>query len=161
MKDQSVRIVRTDSASPEFRSLVAQLDRELRERDGDESAFYARFNRVDAIAHVVVAFRDGEPVGCGALKKFSGAAAEIKRMFVVPEFRGRGIAGCVLAELEAWSLELGFVECVLETGRRQPEAIRLYEKSGYARIPNYGPYVGVENSVCLKKTPIRVGERRR
>jgi GNAT superfamily N-acetyltransferase len=156
-----VRIVRTDSGSPEFRSLVAQLDRELRERDGDESAFYAPFNRVDALAHVVVAFGEVEPVGCGALKRFSDAAAEIKRMFVVPESRGQGIAGRVLAELEAWSLELGFVECVLETGRRQPEAIRLYEKSGYERIPNYGQYAGVENSVCMKKAPTPVGGKRR
>jgi putative acetyltransferase len=57
----------------------------------------------------------------------------------------------VLAELEAWAAELGYPKCVLETGKRQPEAIALYEKQGYQRISNYGQYIGVENSVCFEK----------
>lgn len=72
-------------------------------------------------------------------------------MFVKPECRGQGIAQAVLAELESWAGELGFKECVLETGKKQPEAIRLYQKSGYELIPNYGQYAGIENSVCMKK----------
>ncbi|MEO6589269.1 MAG: GNAT family N-acetyltransferase, partial [Pyrinomonadaceae bacterium] len=57
----------------------------------------------------------------------------------------------ILAELENWAKELNFSECILETGLKQPEAIRLYQKSGYETILNYGQYAGVENSVCMKK----------
>lgn len=72
-------------------------------------------------------------------------------MFVRPELRGRGIAGEILKELEIWANELNFSECILETGIKQPEAIALYRKSGYETIPNYGQYIGVENTVCMKK----------
>jgi len=65
--------------------------------------------------------------------------------------RGRGIAQMALAELEKWAAELGYKKCILETGKRQPEAIRLYEKSGYKIIPNYGEYLNIENSVCFEK----------
>ncbi len=144
-------IIRTDSANPDFRGLVALLDQELSVRDGEEHGFYATFNKIDSLAHVVVAYQDELPVGCGAVKKYSDAVAEIKRMFVPLEYRGQGIAGEVLHELEKWAQELGFAECILETGKKQPEAIRLYTKSGYTLMPNYGQYQGVENSVCMKK----------
>lgn len=76
---------------------------------------------------------------------------EVKRMFVHPSHRGKGTAQAVLAELERWAKDLHYPSCVLETGKRQPEAIGLYQKSGYALIPNYGQYIGVENSVCMQK----------
>lgn len=145
------RNIRTDSTNPDFRALVVLLDQELRVRDGDEHAFYAAYNKIDSLAHVVVAYLDDVPVGCGAVKKYSEGIAEIKRMFVPPDHRGQGIAGAVLLELERWAAELGFAECILETGKKQPEAIRLYEKCGYTVIPNYGQYHGVENSVCMMK----------
>ncbi len=78
-------------------------------------------------------------------------AMEVKRMYTLPEYRGKGIAAAVLNELEKWAAELGCGRCVLETGMKQPEAIRLYEKSGYSVIPNYGQYAGLENSVCFEK----------
>ena len=127
------------------------LDRDLQIRDGVEHSFYAQFNKIDKIREVVVAYENETAVGCGAFKEYSAGAAEIKRMFVRPENRGRGIAGKILTELETWAKELNFSECVLETGLKQPEAVRLYQKSGYEVIPNYGQYVGVENSVCMKK----------
>jgi GNAT superfamily N-acetyltransferase len=73
-------------------------------------------------------------------------------MYTVPAFRGQGIAAAVLNALEQWAAELSYESCVLETGKRQPEAIALYKKSGYIIIPNYGQYAGVENSVCFRKT---------
>jgi putative acetyltransferase len=76
---------------------------------------------------------------------------EVKRMFVVEEKRGQGIASKVLIELEKWAKELHYEKCILETGVKQPEAIRLYEKSGYRRIPNYGQYKDVAASVCFEK----------
>ena len=144
-------LIRTDSDNADFRELVVLLDRELQIRDGDEHSFYAQFNKIDKIRHVVVAYEDEKAVGCGAFKEYTDEAAEIKRMYVRPERRGRGIAGMILSELEMWAKELNFSECVLETGLKQPEAISLYQKSGYRIIPNYGQYAGVANSVCLRK----------
>jgi GNAT superfamily N-acetyltransferase len=147
-----IQFIRTTSEDAEFRTLVALLDQDLALRNGDEHAFYAQYNKVDALKQVVVAYVDGAPVGCGAIKAFEPGVAEVKRMYTQPEQRGRGIAQQVLAELETWAAELGFNECILETGKKQPEAIRLYQKSGYQTIPNYGQYAGVENSVCMKKS---------
>lgn len=146
-----MQIIRTDSDHPDFRTLVALLDQDLAVRDGEDHAFYAQFNKVDKIKHVVVAYLETQAIGCGAIRAYSPDTIEVKRMFVLPECRGKGIAGAVLAELEAWAAELGFLRCILETGQMQPEAIRLYQKSGYALIPNYGQYAGVENSVCMEK----------
>jgi GNAT superfamily N-acetyltransferase len=100
---------------------------------------------------VVVAYEDMQAVGCGAIKEFAPGVMEVKRMYTLPAYRGKGIAAKVLGALEGWAAELGCEKCVLETGKRQPEAIALYEKSGYQMIPNYGQYVGVENSVCFEK----------
>jgi GNAT superfamily N-acetyltransferase len=146
-----LHLTRTTSDDPDFRALVQLLDRDLQVRDGAEHSFYAQFNKVDAIRHVVVAYFQNEPVGCGAFKQFDDGVVEIKRMFVRPEQRGQGIAQAVLTELENWAQELRYRNCVLETGKKQPEAIGLYQKSGYQLIPNYGQYAGVENSVCMQK----------
>ncbi len=145
------KLVRTNSDNSDFRELVALLDADLQIRDGAEHSFYAQFNKIDKIREVVVAYENEKAVGCGAFKEYSADAAEIKRMFVRPENRGRGIAGKILTELETWAKELNFSECVLETGLKQPEATRLYQKSGYETIPSYGQYLNIENSVCMKK----------
>ncbi len=145
-------LVRTNSDNSDFRELVVLLDEYLQIQDGNEHSFYAQFNKIDKIQHVVVAYENFEPVGCGAVKKYAEGAAEIKRMFVQPERRGRGIARSILFELESWARELNYSECILETGKKQPEAIRLYEKSSYQTIPNYGQYSGIENSVCMRKS---------
>jgi GNAT superfamily N-acetyltransferase len=146
------RLNRTDSENSHFRELVALLDRDLQIRDGNEHSFYAQFNKIDKIRHVVVAYEEETAIGCGAFKEYAKGVAEIKRMFVRPEFRGRGIAKMVLSELETWAKELQFAECVLETGLKQPEAVGLYRSGGYETIPNYGQYIGIENSVCMKKS---------
>jgi len=144
-------LIRTDSSDTDFQELVKLLDAELRIRDGEENAFYAQFNKIDALNHALVAYVNNKPVGCGAFKPFTDSSVEIKRMFVHSDYRGQGIAQQVLTELEKWAAELGNKNCVLETGQKQPEAIKLYLKSGYVRIPNYGQYANVENSVCMQK----------
>jgi putative acetyltransferase len=144
-------ITRTDSQSADFQELVKLLDVSLAETDGDEHSFYNQFNGTDKIKHVLVAYQDGVAVGCGAIRAFEGSVVEIKRMYVRPQYRGQNIAGQLLSELEVWAKELGFDTCVLETGKRQHSAIALYPKHGYAPMPNYGPYVGVENSLCMQK----------
>ena len=144
-------IKRTNSRHPDFIQLNILLDKELAIRDGKDHSFYAQYNTIDDIKYVVLAYENEEPVGCGAIKQYQPAIVEIKRMFVLTEFRGKGIAMNVLAELENWTTELGFEKCILETGYKQPEAIALYKKCGYQIIPNYGQYAGVENSVCFEK----------
>lgn len=149
-----ITIVRTDSANEDFRTLVTALDKDLAIRDGDDHAFFAQYNKIDNIAHVVLAYDGNEPVGCGAIKHYGPGTMEVKRMYVPPARRCRGIAGLVLGELERWAKELDYTTCILETGEKQPEAIRLYSKSNYSVIPNYGQYANVASSVCFEK---RVG----
>lgn len=146
-----VRIIRTDPTHPDFVALVSKLDEYLAVLDGEEHEFYHKLNTIGNLKYVVMAYKGEVAVGCGAIKEFGDDAMEVKRMYVEPSRRGAGIGGQLLAELEKWTKELGHRKCVLETGKRQPEAIRLYEKCGYVRIPNYGQYIGMENSVCFEK----------
>ncbi|GHC42616.1 GNAT family N-acetyltransferase [Ulvibacter litoralis] len=147
-----ITLIRTNSEDENFKKLVSKLDEDLAIRDGDEHDFYHQFNGLDTIKHVVVAYNGKLPLGCGAIKKYDTAAAEVKRMYTAPESRGKGIATKILAELELWAKELSFQKCILETGLKQPEAIQLYKKNGYKIIPNYGQYAAAENSVCFEKT---------
>ena len=146
-----ITILRTNSDNSFFRDLVRLLDTELAIVDGKDHSFYSQFNKIDKIRYVVVAFENDMPVGCGAIKEYTKDTMEIKRMYVAPQFRKKGIASEILSELEKWAAELSCSRCILETGKRQPEAIGLYRKSGYKVIPNYGQYTGVENSVCFDK----------
>lgn len=144
-------LIKTNSDSSDFRSLVVALDADLQARYGEQQSFFSQFNKLDHIHHVIVAYENNQPIGCGAFKEFELGVAEIKRMYVKPELRGKGIAAEILSTLEQWAKEEGFKSCILETAIKQPEAIRLYEKCGYTRIPNYGQYIGVEISLCMQK----------
>jgi GNAT superfamily N-acetyltransferase len=146
-----IKLIRTNSQNPDFINLVKELDTDLAIRDGEDHAFYDQYNKIDLIKHVVVAYSNGAPVGCGAIKQYSHDITEVKRMFTNPGFRGNGIASAVLRELEKWAEESGFSKCILETGKKQPEAIALYRKNNYTCIPNYGQYKDVEESVCFEK----------
>ena len=146
-----ITITRTNSDNPDFIILVKLLDADLAERDGADHSFYSQFNKIDKIKQVVVAFENKRPIGCGAIKEYSTDTVEIKRMYTVPNSRGKGIATRVLTALEQWATELNYKKCILETGKKQPEAIRLYKKNGYQLIQNYGQYAGIENSVCFEK----------
>ncbi len=144
-------LLRTNSSNDDFKALVAALDAELAERDGEDHAFYDQFNQIDMIKYALVLYDEKIAVACGAIKKIGENAMEVKRMYTLPDHRGRGHASRLLFELENWSREMGYAKCVLETGKRQPEAIALYKKNGYQVIPNYGQYRGVGNSVCFEK----------
>jgi len=146
-----IQLERTTSKNLDFQKLVAELDKDLAIRDGDDHAFYAQFNKIYTIKHVVVAKLDNQVIGCGAIKAYDDSTMEVKRMFVDPEFRGKGIASIVLGELENWCSELGMKRCILETGENQHEAIALYHKNNYQIISNYGQYEGVEASFCFEK----------
>ena len=146
-----IEIERTDASNPQFKALVKLLDAELAVRDGEDHSFYDQFNQLDTIKNVVLGYENGQAIACGAIKKYDDQAMEVKRMYCLPSTRGHGVATVLLEALETWALELGFSQCILETGIKQPEAIRLYEKNGYHRIPNYGQYAGVETSLCFDK----------
>ena len=144
-------ILRTDSTHPDFIELVKKLDAYLAIIDGNEHSFYSQFNKIDLLKNAVVVYQDGHAAGCGAMKEYAPGSMEIKRMYTLPEMRGKGIATTILTELEKWALKLNYTPCILETGIRQPEAIALYKKTGYTFIPNYGQYAGVANSLCFEK----------
>ncbi len=144
-------ITRTDSDDPDFRDLVKLLDSEMTGRYGELQKWYNQFNIIEFNKTVIVAYTGDLPVGCGCFRVFDDVSAEIKRMFVKPEYRGTGIAEKILLELEKWASELGFSVTVLETAIKQPEAIRFYTRLGYKRIENYGQYAGNQNSICMSK----------
>jgi len=154
-----MKLKKTNSKNKDFIKLVKQLDTYLKITDEDEHDFYNQFNNIDVLKEVVVIYDDTEinsaqvpvAVGCGAIKKFNESGAEVKRMYVSPENRGQGFAQTILIELEVWAKELGYKKCVLETGKRQVEAVKFYKKCGYKIIPNYGQYIGMDNSICFEK----------
>lgn len=149
-----ILLKRTDSGDPNLPLLIKQLDEELAVTDGEDHAFYDQFNKLDSIKNFIIIYQDKVPVGCGALKEYELGTAEVKRMFVKPESRGKGLASLILNELEIWAAELSFQKCILETGIRQLDAISLYIKNGYSLIPNYGQYAGVKESLCFEKALI-------
>jgi len=147
-----MEIKRTNSENGDFIKLVKDLDAYLKITDGEDHDFYNQFNGIDAIKHVVIAYLDEKPVGCGAIKHFDYNQVEVKRMFVDNEQRSFGIASKILIELETWAKELNYKKCILETGERQVEAVKLYQKNKYKRMHiNYGQYEGVVNSLCFEK----------
>ena len=147
-----MKILRTTSENQDFQNLVKQLDAYLAVMDGEEHGFYDQYNKIDSLKNCIVIFDNDEAVACGAIKAFDEKSMEVKRMFTLLERRGKGLASAILNELETWTKELGYKKTILETGKRQTEAVALYQKCGYKIIPNYGQYAGVENSVCFDKT---------
>ena len=146
-----MKTLRTTSENQDFQNLVKQLDAYLAIMDGDEHSFYDQYNKIDLLKSCIVIFNNNEAVAIGAIKEFDEKSMEVKRMFTLPEKRGKGLASAILKELETWTKELGYEKTILETGKRQTEAVSLYQKCVYKVIPNYGQYAGVENSVCFEK----------
>ena len=146
-----VIVSRTNSDNPDFKILVNELDAYLKITDGDEHDFYNQFNNIDVLKHTVIAYKDLKPIGCGAFKVYDSHSIEIKRMYTNPEYRNVGVAAKILSELEKWGKELDCDTAILETGKRQVEAVNFYEKNGYYAIPNYGQYNGMGNSLCFRK----------
>ena len=146
-----MNIHRTDSNHPDFQNLVKHLDASLAEHNGDDHAFFDQFNKIDTIKNCIVVYIDEVPAACGAFKEFSKDTIEIKRMFTNQEFRKRGLGTIIVKELENWAKELGYKKAVLETSQDLKNAISVYEKCGFYKIPNYGQYIGVDSSVCFEK----------
>jgi GNAT superfamily N-acetyltransferase len=149
--NDTVRISKTTSENIDFVNLIAALDKSLWERYPELKTNYWGNNILELNPNVVVVYLHDKPVACGCFKKYDQNTIEIKRMFVSPEARGMGLAQTILRELELWAHDLGYSFSVLETLYKQKEAITLYQKTGYSIVDNYEPYVGLENSICMRK----------
>jgi len=135
-------------------ALIGALNAELSGRYPEEGATHFRLD-YDEVAPgrgtFLVAYWQGQPVGCGAVRRLDAHEAELKRMYVSPPHRGRGVGRALLGMLEAEARGLGATRLVLETGARQPEAIALYERMGFRRVPAFGEYVDSPLSLCMAK----------
>jgi putative acetyltransferase len=140
--------------SAEARALIAALNAELAARYPEEGALHFRLDEAEVApgqGAFLVAYRGGDPVGCGAVRRATETTAEVKRMYVAPSARGLGVGRRLLDALEAEARTLGATRLLLETGTRQQEAIRLYERAGFTPIAPFGEYVGSPVSMCLAK----------
>ena len=147
-----IHFKRTSSDNFDFIQLINKLDEDLALKNGDKNDFFTQFNKIDFIKHIIVAYNENEPVGCGAFKEFNEDTVEIKRMYVSLSHRRKGIARVILNQLERWAEEQKYSYAILETGEQMKEAIYLYQSSGYKITPNYPPYENEPSSVCFKKT---------
>jgi GNAT superfamily N-acetyltransferase len=135
-------------------SLIQALNAELEARYPEEGANFFRLDAEEVAegrGGFFVAYLDSQPVGCGAVRTIEPGIAEIKRMYVAPSVRGQGIGGRIVATLEAEAICLDAHRVLLETGPRQPDAIAMYQRAGFAEIPLYGEYIGSNFSVCMAK----------
>jgi putative acetyltransferase len=150
--EPTVSIVREDILSAVAQDLIRSLNAELSGRYPEEGATHFRL-QADEVAEgrgaFLVAYLGATPVGCGAVRAIGEAVGEIKRMYVSPAVRGRGVGLAVLDALEAEARRLGMRRLVLETGVRQHEALALYRRFGYSSIPAFGEYLDSPLSVCL------------
>ncbi|GAB3159431.1 GNAT family N-acetyltransferase [Micromonospora sonneratiae] len=135
-------------SDPELAALVTAQQRELREIDG---GLDGQVTVVHDDARYLVGVVDGRAVACGAIQALDIDTAEVKRMYVRPAYRGRGISRQMLVALEELAFQAGHTVLRLETGTYLSAAIGLYRSSGYAQIPVYGEYVGNPYSVCFEK----------
>jgi GNAT superfamily N-acetyltransferase len=145
-----ITIKKTTSDDLDFKCLTKLFGDYLVDIDGDEKDFFAFYNQV-YIQNVLICYDNEVAIGCGAFKEYEPKVAEIKRMFVLSEQSGKGITASIFNQLEFWAATSGYTSCILETSIRLESAIALYKKMGYEIIPNYGQYIGVESSVCMKK----------
>lgn len=158
-KGDSIEIRVTGFAHPDAQHLAAEVQQEYVRRYGDADLTEMNLDDFDPPAGLfLVAYLDGAPVACGGWRaKQAGphglrdGDAELKRMFVVPGARGRGLARAVLARLEFTAAEAGRTRFILETGTEQPEAVALYTSEGYAPIRKFGIYREHPQSICLGK----------
>jgi putative acetyltransferase len=144
---------RTAPSAPAAAELIRELDAELAQRYPLEAIHGLHADEVHAFPGVFLVGRcGGEPVACGAVRRLDSGVGELKRMYVRPAMRRRGLARQLLDELESVARELHLLVLKLETGVHQPEAVALYERAGYRSIPAYGEYVGNSYSLCYQKS---------
>ncbi len=156
-----MELINTDGADKRFVDLCRELDDCLNEAVGGKKqrSQYNQYNKLDAIHDVVLLIDNGRAVGCGSYKRYDGKTAEIKRVFVKNEYRGKGLSKLIMSSLEQKAVKSGFSRLILETGKVLKAAIGLYTGIGYEIIENYGQYAGITESVCMEKIIMPLGNR--
>lgn len=148
------KIERTSTEKADFRILEKKLDEELYEIYGEMQDNYSTFNNVEDLKTIIV-YVGSKPAACGCLKLVDDESAEVKRVYVASDYRGKSVSKVVMKELEEWAIEDNIKTLILQTGSKQRPAINLYSSLGYSYIENFGPYVNDDNSVCMKKALIQ------
>ncbi len=147
-----IEIIRTNSDDRRFKNLILELDNDLTTRYSQADYRFDANIQLNALDTAIIAQISNITVGCGCFKEINSRTIEIKRMYVNPYFRGFGVASQMIDALTRWGKELFYDTAVLETGIKQPEAIKLYEKHGFAKIPSFAPYIEIPNSICMGKS---------
>lgn len=147
-----IECVKTTSENLDFINLIAEFDHYLWKKYPELKSNYWGNNIIEINPNVIVIYINDKAVACGCFKKYNTETIEIKRMFVSPEARGMGLAQQIIKELELIASQKGFSYSILETLYKQEEAIALYQKVGYTIVANYEPYIGLTNSVCMRKS---------
>jgi GNAT superfamily N-acetyltransferase len=148
----AIHVARADVDEVIAFGLIAQLDAEISKRYPGEPINGVEPNEFRASGgYFVIGYWDRQAVGCGAFRPYDETTIEIKRMFVAPDFRGRGVARAILSAVEAEARRQSYKRSILETANRQPEAISLYRSSGYEEIAKYGHYIDSARSLCFGK----------
>jgi putative acetyltransferase len=150
---ENMKLLYTNGENKDFVMLCHLLDDNLNELVGGEKQRkeYKQYNKLDAIHDVFVAYDNETPVGCAAFKLYQDGIAEVKRVFVRKDYRGRGLSKLLMEQIEKKAQERGYRSLILETGKPMKEAIGLYSKIGYQVIENYGQYINMPLSVCMRK----------
>ncbi|MCH2045209.1 MAG: GNAT family N-acetyltransferase [Saprospiraceae bacterium] len=148
-----MQIKRTTSDDADFKHLAQLLDQELYKRYPDVQPDYDHYNEYEEAIDALLIYIEDQPVACGALKTLASQKdwVEIKRIYVNPNYRGKGLGKQLILALEAWIMTSNCKSIVLETGVRMPEAMQLYQKMGYQIVPNFPPYIGLPHSICMRK----------
>ena len=138
--------------APDAEALRNAQQAELHVRYGSEDHEPGEPPTADNVPFFVVArAADGTAVGCGGLRPLGDGSLEVKRMYVLPDRRGQGVATAILRRIEEQARAMGSRTLLLETGTEQPDAMRFYEREGYHRIPAFGLYAGEAHSVCYAR----------
>ena len=145
--------LRCDGNNKDFIENCRLLDADLDLRVGKiiKRDKYAQYNLLDKINEAIVVYRDNSPIGGGAIRPYDENTAELKRVFVLPAEQGKGIGTELVSKLIEWARELGYKKMILETGELLAESCHVYSKLGFQRIPNYGAYADMPESLCMGK----------
>ena len=144
---------RTNGKNKDFIENCRQLDADLEQREGKEiqRSKYEKYNQLDKINEAIVVYENDVLVGAGSIRQYDEKNVELKRIYISPAFRGKGIGTKLVSLLIEWGKELGYQRLILETGEKMTEAAALYKKLGFERISNYGPYENMPESICMAK----------
>ena len=151
MHTTSITLQQVSCNHPDFLQLCDELDMFLNRAIGGESKRekYKKYNHVDTMDYVIIAYDGQQAAGCAALRKYSETEIEVKRVFVRGSYRAQGIGGQMLEHLIKHASEMGYKYMLLETGAFLDASVRLYKRYGFEKVENYGDYKNMPESLCM------------